>query len=126
MTTFTNWPIDKAIVRKALLYTEDQGDDVELQLYADCAWQAVDRETGRHLVGQELRHVIVSGTEEEPVYTLPAQFVLAARVAAKLWWDQDHTTPGAKTNNPPVPMGADLPAKAKAWLKNYPPPPGIA
>lgn len=117
------WPITRADLRQALQYSSTQGDDDELDLFAEAACERIDAFVGRNV--EPHRH-------ENDAGDLPRIFTLAAREAAKLWWQQTHGGPrGARTGDAAdalagVPMGAELPRKVQGWLQPYQPPAGIA
>ncbi|MFA8415112.1 hypothetical protein ACEPTV_33240, partial [Burkholderia pseudomallei] len=78
------WPITEADLRKALGYDVQQGDTDELRLYAAAACERIDRETGRDV--EPHRH-------EKPDGSLPAGFFMAARILARMSWQQDKNGP---------------------------------
>lgn len=133
MPTLTNWPIDPAFVCRAIGYPSTALDDpdtlADLDDWASFISDKVDRDTGRHL--DPLRHLVAvtvdPDTGEVTEARVPSALRMAARVAARLLWQQEMNGPlGQQAEPVGVPMGADLPAKAKAWLAQYPPAPGIA
>jgi hypothetical protein len=132
-----NWPITAADLRKALSYGSTQGDEDELALYAKAVCEEIDAATGRRdrMTGELVnptRWVITETVTPDvgdpyDVEVLPSIFVLAAREAAKLWWQQSFNGPkGQPEGAGGPPMGADLPSKVKGWLSKYPPVPGIS
>lgn len=121
MPTLTNWPITRDEVRKAIRFKPtDQVDETELDLWAEFVCELVDSVTGRDLDPE--RHVLTSETDDGVTYRVPTAFVMAARVTAYLLWRQEKN---GGTGEQGIPMGAEMPAKAKAWLARYPAEPGI-
>lgn len=111
------WPIAAADLRKALGYSDTQGDADELELFASAACERIDTYTGRDV--DPTRHQKADGS-------LPVVFTLAARETAKLWWQQSKNGPRGVPSDPSMqlqgpPMGADLPRKVEGWLADYPP-----
>lgn len=59
-----SWPITTTDVRKALQFTTGQGDDEDLQLYADAAMERVEEKIGPH------RGQVFSSTVAGPTRTI--------------------------------------------------------
>ena len=115
------WPISVASLRRALNFTETQGDSDELELFARAACERIDVKTGRDT--DPTRHLKGDGT-------LPIIFIQSARTTAKLWWQQEKNGPKGQPVDPSAqsygpPMGADLPRRVEGWLSPYQPRPGI-
>lgn len=123
----TNWPLTGADVRKAISGgkpPDGSYDEADLDLWAAFVSELVDARTGRD--EDPMSHVITKETPGGPEYSVPVAFVMAGRVTANLLWKQERRGGGRSGAEDGVPMGAGLPSKAKDWLKDYPPTPGIA
>lgn len=114
------WPITEADLRKALGYEKTQGDTEELRLYAQAACERIDEETGRDV--DPHRHEKADGA-------LPINFYVAARILARMAWQQDKNgprgLPQGAGDQPTGIQGIDLPRRVQGILALYSPPPGF-
>ena len=113
------WPITAADLRAALGYEANQGNTDELRLYAEAACERIDTETGRDV--DPTRHEKANGQ-------LPLAFYMAARILARMAWQQDKNGPrGLPTGAGDAPgiQGIDLPNRVQGIIANFPPPPGF-
>jgi hypothetical protein len=123
-TVDRTWPIAIATLRSALGYDANQGDELELALFAQTACEKIDQRTGRDV--DPTRHLVTVGDGT----AVPLIFIMSARETAKLWWQQSKNGPKGVPSDPTMqvqgpPQGAALPRKVEGWLADFPPAPGF-
>lgn len=123
-TVDRTWPITIATLRKALGFSDTQGEDLELALFTQAACELIDKRTGRD--ADPTRHLVTIGTDQ----VVPIALINSAREIAKLWWQQSKNGPKGVPSDQSMqiqgpPMGATIPRKVEGWLADYPAPPGF-